>query len=74
MNDEETPQSRRRYFYTMYTPFRWSSGPSIYFTNPRKRHAVIESLEEAKELAEAMKVDTQHENRTETGYGWMEDV
>jgi hypothetical protein len=63
----ENPQAE--YFYTTNHPHQWSSGPTMSTLNPDKEFARIESLEEAKVLAEKFKVGGYNENRCVTTYG-----
>lgn len=57
------------YFYTTHHPSQWSSGPSMSTLNPDKGFCHIESLEEAKELAEKYAVGGYGESRCVTTYG-----
>lgn len=57
-----------KYFYTIHYPHRWSSGPTIIRYDV-ERGDLIESLENAKELAEAHRVDSQRDDAVITTYG-----
>jgi hypothetical protein len=62
-----------KYFYTIDRPYRWTNGPSIIqFDSERGRF--IESLERAKELAEADRVDSQRDDAVVTTYGVYYEV
>lgn len=63
----ETPEPE--FFYTTHHPHQWSSGPSISNLNPDKGFAKIESLEEAKALAEKFAVGGWGDSRCVTTYG-----
>ena len=63
----ENPKAE--FFYTTNHPHQWSSGPSMSTLNPDKGYAKIESLEEAKELAEKFRVGGYDERRCVTTYG-----
>lgn len=67
-NVTETP--KEEFFYTTEYPHQWSSGPQVFTLNPNKAgYPPIESLEEAKELAEKFKVGGYNESRCVTTYG-----
>jgi len=57
-----------KYFYTTEYPHRWGSGPVMNQWNPDK-HEYIQSLEEAKAIAEAKAVGGYEESRCVTTYG-----
>lgn len=63
----ENPKAE--YFYTTDNPHQWSSGPTMSTLNPDKGYVKIESLEEAKELAEKFKVGGYGDRRCVTTYG-----
>jgi hypothetical protein len=56
------------YFYTTNYPHEWGSGPSMSTLNPDNGYAHIQSLEEAKGLAEKFAV-RHGERRCDTTYG-----
>lgn len=56
-----------RFFYTKHYPHRWSSGSAIIRSNDK--FGDIQSLEEAKELAEKHAVESPNEDRCVTTYG-----
>jgi hypothetical protein len=63
----ENPKAE--FFYTTNHPHQWCSGPRMSTLNPDKGFTQIESLEEAKELAEKFKVGGYSESRCVTTYG-----
>lgn len=65
MSENATPE----FFYTTYYLHQWSSGPTMSGLNPERGYQKIESLEEAKELAEKFAVGGYDERRCETTYG-----
>jgi hypothetical protein len=65
MREDPKPQ----YFYTTNHPHKWNTGPSMSTVNPDNDFMPIESLEEAKELAEKFKVGGWNEDRCVTTYG-----
>jgi hypothetical protein len=58
-----------KYFYTKDTPFQWSSGPTMLTLNPDNDFRPIESLSEARYLAEKYKVDSMGKDCVRTTYG-----
>jgi len=56
-----------KFFYTTYYPSRWSSGPTFHKWNDLSEP--IESLEEAKALAEENKIASHGDDRCLTTYG-----
>ena len=62
-------QPKEVYFYTTVYPHEWSSGPTMSTLNPDKGYTPIESLEEAKGLAEKFAVRHAGERRCDTTYG-----
>lgn len=68
-NNEMTETPKEEFFYTTDYPHQWSSGPRICTLNPDRGFRPIESLEEAKELAEKFKVGGWGESRCVTTYG-----
>jgi hypothetical protein len=60
---------KESYFYTTYYPHEWSSGPTMSTLNPNNGYERIQSLEEAKELAEKLAVGGYDERRCVTTYG-----
>lgn len=62
-------QPKGVYFYTTNHPHQWSSGPSMSTLNPTNGFAQIQSLEEAKALAEKFRVGGYSEDRCVTTYG-----
>jgi hypothetical protein len=63
----ENPEAQ--FFYTTHNVHQWTSGPTLTTLNPDKGFARIESLEEAKELAEKFAVGGYGDNRCVTTYG-----
>lgn len=57
------------FFYTTNHPHQWSSSPTMMTLNPDNGYSRIESLEEAKALAEKFKVGGYDERRCVTTYG-----
>lgn len=57
------------FFYTTHTPHKWSSGPVRHTTRNRPDYGPIQSLEEAKALAESKAVDSWGEDRVVATYG-----
>lgn len=66
----ETP--KEEFFYTTEYPHQWSSGPQVSTLNPDRDFRPIESLEEAKALAEKFKVGGYNESRCVTTYGFRQ--
>lgn len=62
-------QPKAVYFYTTNHPHQWSSGPTMSTRNPDNGYAHIQSLEEAKELAEKFAVRSAGDRRCDTTYG-----
>lgn len=60
---------KETYFYTTNHPHQWSSGPTMCPLNPDNGYQRIESLEEAKGLAEKFAVGGYDERRCVTTYG-----
>lgn len=60
---------KEEYFYTTEHPHEWGSGPTMSTLNPDRGYERIESLEEAKGLAEKMAVGGYGERRCVTTYG-----
>lgn len=56
-----------RFFYTKSYPHHWSGGPTVIHSN--EKFDDINSLEEAKALAEQFAVDSYNEDRCVTTYG-----
>lgn len=56
-----------RFFYTMHSPFRWSSGPTVIHFNEEMNP--ISSLDEAKSLAEKHDTGYIGTDTTECTYG-----
>ena len=59
------------YFYATDYPHRWTSGPSLSTLDDERQYMPIESLERARELAEARAVKSYGEDRCDTSYGVM---
>ena len=57
---------KAEFFYTTNTPHQWSSGPVIHYWNGNRE---IESLEEAKALAEQHQVVSYSDDAVDTTYG-----
>lgn len=60
----------REYFYTKHYIHRWTSGPTEFTLDPDNHMLPIESLERAKELAEAEKVSASDDSHCNTTYGY----
>lgn len=65
---QETSLPVPEFFYTTNYPHRMSSGPDVWTLNPDTMRP-IESLAEAKELAERFYLVTYEEDHCETSYG-----
>ena len=45
---------KTRFFYSEYYPHRWTSGPRIHYMDTERGYEPIESLERAREIAQAV--------------------
>lgn len=68
-NNEMAETPKEEFFYTTDYPHQWTSGADVRTLNPDNGYRPIETLEEAKELAEKYKVGGYGERRCVTTYG-----